>query len=126
MQQIQYELNEQIALFDWIELYTYKYPELKLMYHICNEGKRSKAMASLLKKAGLKKGVPDLCLPVARGKYHGLYIELKFGDGKASVEQKWWIEQLKAQGYYAEVVTGWFKASEIIKKYMECNNELTQ
>ena len=61
------ELTEQQAVMEWAEYQTGRYPELKLLYHIPNEGKRSVVNGANLKKAGLKKGVPDLCLPVARG-----------------------------------------------------------
>ena len=47
--------------------------------------------AANLKKEGVKRGVPDICLPVSRGKYHGLYIEMKAGKNKPSKEQKEWI-----------------------------------
>ena len=71
------EAQEQKALFTWAELSLGKYPDLKWMYHIPNEGKRSKSNGAELVRQGLKKGVPDICLPVPRGKYHGLYIEMK-------------------------------------------------
>lgn len=41
--------------------------------------KRDKATAVALKRQGVKAGVPDICLPVARNGYHGLHIELKAG-----------------------------------------------
>lgn len=69
------EENEQITLFQWAEFAAVRYPELELMYHVPNEGKRSVRTGSRLKKAGLKSGVPDIVLPVARGRYIGLYIE---------------------------------------------------
>ena len=47
------------------------------MFHIPNGGSRNKLEASNLKKQGVKAGVPDLFLPVGRGSYHGLFIELK-------------------------------------------------
>ena len=71
------ESEEQQALFDWAELQKGKYPELKALYHIPNEGKRSKATGARLKKEGMKDGVSDNCLPVKRGPYGSLYIELK-------------------------------------------------
>ena len=50
------EENEQIALFQWAEFAAVRYPELELMYHVPNEGKRSVRTGSRLKKAGLKSG----------------------------------------------------------------------
>ena len=87
------EHEEQAALMDWIYLTSWKYPELNLFYHVPNEGKRSPAAAMKLLAEGLKKGVPDNFLPVARGGYHGLYIELKrTKGGKLSPEQRQWLD----------------------------------
>jgi len=54
---------EQITLFRWASFMENKYPKLRLMYHVPNEGKRSKRAGFKLKQAGLKSGVPDIVLP---------------------------------------------------------------
>lgn len=61
------ETTEQIALFNWAKRTESILPELALMYHVPNEGKRSNG--GILKAAGLKSGVPDICLPVANKRY---------------------------------------------------------
>ena len=66
------ESQEQQALFEWAELSKRCFPELELLFHVPNGGARSKATAGRLKAEGVKPGVPDLCLPVPRGAYHGL------------------------------------------------------
>ena len=73
------ESQLQIQIFEWAQLMTGKYPELSLLYHIPNEGKRSIYYGAKLKREGLKSGVPDICLPIPKGQYGGLYIELKVG-----------------------------------------------
>ena len=50
------ESEEQQALFEWAERLCFRYPELALLYHIPNEGKRSKATGARLKKEGMKSG----------------------------------------------------------------------
>ena len=75
------ESVEQQRLFLWARMQSGKYPCLTLMYHIPNEGKRSRATGGRLRAEGLKAGVPDICLPVACGGCHGLYIELKRQHG---------------------------------------------
>lgn len=112
------EETEQMTLIDWCNINVCKYPELKLIYHIPNGGKRGKLEAARLKRGGVKKGVPDLCLPVSRKKYHGLYIEMKFGNGRTSKEQKEWIADLTEQGYRAVVCNGFEEAREEILKYI--------
>jgi len=52
---------------------------------------------------GVKRGVPDVFLPVARGGYHGLWIEMKYGKNKTTSNQKWWLNELKDQGYKTAV-----------------------
>ena len=114
-----HESEEQARLFQWAIYECGKYPELKLLYHIPNGGSRNKREAANLKRQGVKAGVPDLCLPVARGRYHGLYIEMKAGRNKASDNQKQWLSDLNEQGYCAVLCYGWNAASEVITNYLE-------
>lgn len=114
------EACEQEALFAWTEYQKSKYPELELMYHIPNGGSRNKIEAARLKAQGVKPGVPDVCLPVPRGKYHGLYIELKRTQGgRVSNEQFEWLDKLFVYGYAVAVCRGWEAARDVIVKYME-------
>ena len=113
------EAQEQRFLFQWAGLAEQQYPELKLLHHIPNGGKRDVRTAANLKKEGVKAGVPDIVLPVPRGAYHGLYIELKVGRNKTSLKQKEWISMLKEQGYFVEVCYGWIAAKEVIENYLK-------
>lgn len=112
------ESDEQIALFEWAKLMQNQHPELSLLHAIGNGGKRNIREAARMKREGVKAGVSDIMLPVARGDYHGLYIELKAGKGKPSDKQKWWIEETTKQGYMSRVCVGWVEASEVIKEYL--------
>ena len=96
----------------------YGIEEYKLIFHIANEGKRTKRNGARLKREGLKKGIPDLFLPVAKSGYNGLFIEMKKRGGRTSVEQKWWIEKLRKQGYLVEVCDSSTKAIDLIQKYI--------
>lgn len=116
---IQHEAMEQESLFEWAKLMGWRYPELELLYHIPNGGSRNPAEAAHLKKQGVKAGVPDLCLPVARGRYHGLYIELKYGKNTPSDDQEKWMLALSKQGYAVKVCYGWEQARKSIMKYLE-------
>lgn len=114
------ESQEQQLLFEWAALSAGKWPELALMYHIPNGGSRSKSEAGRFRAEGVKAGVPDICLPVARGGYHGLYIELKrVKGGRVSPAQQGWIAALRDQGYCACVCKGWDDAAHVIKAYLE-------
>ena len=80
--------------------------------HIPNEGKRSLSYAARMKRMGLRSGFPDLLVPLARGDYHGLFIEMKYGKNKTTKEQKEWLERLSGEGYACAVC---YNAAEAIK-----------
>ncbi len=113
------ESNEQISLFEWCEYSLGKYPELKLLFHVPNGGYRSTATAGRMKAEGVKAGVPDLFLPVARQGYHGLFIEMKAGRNKPTVYQTQWLENLSVQGYLAVVCYGWEEAAKVLTEYLD-------
>lgn len=50
------ELTEQIRLFNWAESIKWFVPELNMMYHVPNEGKRQQGTGAILKAAGMKRG----------------------------------------------------------------------
>lgn len=112
----QSETTEQIKLFKWAEINEQFVPELKLLHHVPNEGKRTNG--TVLKAAGLKTGVPDIVLSVPRRGFHGLYIELKFGSGKVSKSQKEFMKLLAMQNYKTQVAYGAEEAREIIRWYL--------
>ncbi len=82
-----------------------------MLYHIPNGGKRSKAEAGRFKAMGVKPGVPDIHLPVPRGPYHSLYIELKAPKGRVSENQADWLADLNRYGNKAVVCYGWEQAA---------------
>lgn len=118
----QHESQIQKSLFEWANLSSGKYPELKLMFHIPNGGRRDVVEAYHLKQQGTKSGVPDLCLPVARSGYHGLYIELKAAGGRLQDSQREWIADLTRQGYAAYVCYGFDEAKTVIESYLKGEN----
>lgn len=110
----------QLALFCWCALNITEYPELRWLYHIPNGGSRDKREAAKLKAMGVKPGVSDLCLPVKRGAYSGLYIELKkLKGGKVSPEQREWLDHLRSQGFGAMVCYGWIEARDVLIEYLK-------
>ncbi len=113
------ESNEQQTLFEWAKRMEGRWPELRMLYHIPNEGKRRQRTGARMKAEGMKSGVPDICLPVARGEHHGLYIELKRRrNSKVTKEQLDWIADLVAQGYVAAVCRGCDEAISLITRYL--------
>lgn len=117
------EHDEQKALFQWSALHAGRCPELALMFAIPNGGKRDPVTAVRLRDEGVKPGVPDICLPVARQGWHGLFIELKWGRNKPSEPQLDWLARLTEQGYLAVVAWGWQEAAEVIRDYLGMSTE---
>ena len=62
------------------------------------------------KATGYVKGFPDLGIYEPRGKYHGLFIEIK--------EQKEWITQWSQRGYMAVVCKGIDSIIKVIDEYL--------
>ena len=119
-----YESAEQAALFRWAAMAAGKYPELRLMYHVPNGGSRNPLEAHNLKAQGVRRGVPDIVLPVPRGGYHGLYIELKRRKGgRLSEDQAVWIDRLNRVGHRAVVCRGWDAARAEIELYLRGGRE---
>ena len=112
------EAQHQRLVMEWSLRVRGRYPELKLLHHVPNGGRRDPVEARHLKEQGVKPGVPDLDLPVARGQYHGLRIELKAERGRESEAQAWWREELNRQGYHAVVCQGWQEAVGVLEWYL--------
>ena len=98
------EDNEQMILIRWAQF---------------ESGKRSKVEAARFKAMGVQAGVPDLFLPVPRGAYHGLFIEMKAPKGRTSNAQNTWIEKLKSNGYAVKVCYGFESAQQTLLSYLD-------
>lgn len=94
------------------------YPILKLLYAVPNGGDRNLRVARKLKAEGVLAGVADLCLPAARRGYHGLYLEMKSGEGVATEEQKEFLRGVSAEGYCAIIAQGVDEARSAFEWYL--------
>jgi len=117
------EADEQRTVMDWAGRVYKRYPEVELLYAIPNGaqlgGNNRFATANFLKARGLKPGVPDLCLPVARGTHYALYLEMKRAKGgQLSPEQQWWQRKLMEQGCQVSVCFGAQDAIDTIEAYL--------
>lgn len=112
------EHRHQTMLFRWAEAAVCVLPRLALMYAVPNGGKRDLVTAAKLKQEGVKPGVPDVCLPVPRGGYAGLYVEMKAERGRLSADQREWIAGLEYAGNRAVVCFGWREARQVVANYL--------
>lgn len=113
------ESTDQENVISWCFHREGEYPELHWIYHCPNGGSRKKAEAVRLKAQGVKAGVPDLTLPIPKGIYHGLYIEMKYNNGTVEQPQKEWIKAMRAAGHFACVCYGYDYAIKVIEEYVK-------
>jgi len=122
------EHDEQVRVFEWAEVMSNKCPELELLMAIPNGAYYGGhwSVAHKMKAEGVKKGVPDIFLPVGRcddDNEYGLWIEMKVGYNKTSDEQDWWLGKLEDQGYRVRVCYGYEEAVEEICDYLNLNEK---
>lgn len=111
----------QKTVMEWVSLQ----PTLNgLVIHVPNEGRRTHNFGKNLKAMGMRAGVPDLFIMMARRGFNGAWIELKSKDGVLSTLQKKFIQDARAQNYYAEVCHTIEDAIKIIKWYCFADNLL--
>lgn len=120
-------------------------PELRWLHAIPNGGFRDKATAGKLKAEGVKKGVPDIFLPLPMASnnrianspfgYCGLYVEMKRpktekdgvrktriidqSAGALTDEQTEFVAYARANGYAVTVCFDWRSAARDIQTYIE-------
>jgi hypothetical protein len=99
---------------------TTRFPELALIYAINPNkgGQHQRAARGIAKAMGQLAGMPDLHLPVARGRYIGLYLELKAPRGRHSDEQLRMARALLAQGHCVAECVGVHVAASFIIDYL--------
>lgn len=107
------EHDEQVALFQKEGCHP-------LLHSIPNGARTSISVAKRLKAEGLKKGVPDLCLPIARLGYHSLYIEMKRLKPRGTIKphQKAWLQALSKEGHLCYTCWGAEAAWEVLQAYI--------
>jgi len=103
------EGQEQESFIVMTSFYRKRYPELELLFAVPNGGTRVKLEAMAMKRQGVVSGVPDLCLPVARGGYIAWWGEMKRRrTGYLSSEQREWLTRLRKEGHWAS----WHRGAE--------------
>jgi hypothetical protein len=67
----------------------------------------------------VKPGIPDVCLPIARHPYAGLWIELKVGKGRLAPSQLEWKSLLELHGHKVIVARRLDEATRAICAYLD-------
>ena len=121
------EWQEQAAFVSWMEAVHRSIP----FFAVPNgglrpwkknaRGQRYSPVAQKLKAIGVKRGVPDICIPEPRGRYHGAYFEFKRQNARPSdtdPDQVIWLELLAGKGYFTAVVAGYDHAVRTLEAYL--------
>lgn len=100
---IQREAGEQRVVADWLDAHRI------LWFHPPNGGHRNAAVGAAFKRQGVKRGVPDIIIvdkPPAKPNYVGCVIELKYGAGKVTCEQLFWLNEFRQRQWVGLVTHG--------------------
>lgn len=114
----------QQSIITLLRNYEELYPALQTIFSIPNgiylSGKNKFGIIHKLKAEGLKKGIPDLCLPVKskNKKFNILFVELKTETGKLSEEQIMIIDCLKKNGSCVEIIRNKKDFIQLINSYL--------
>jgi hypothetical protein len=112
------EHNEQRQLILWKTLMLPNLPELQNLFAIPNGTWTTHQVGGRMKAEGVSAGVPDLFLAWPAQHYHGLFIEMKYGNGTTSREQREWILRLENAGYKVVVCFSFLSARNVILDYL--------
>lgn len=123
------EHAEQAFVISWARMMEGAYPELRWLHSSLNGifipaplAVRVKII-NHMKAEGMRSGVPDLFLPVARRDYHGLFIEMKIEGGVLSEEQMEFLAFAEGQKYLDKVCYSADEAVEVLQWYLEKENK---
>lgn len=111
------EHDIQAALIARVRAMPHRYPELQLLHAIPNGGSRSKGEAGKMKAEGQLASIPDLFLPLARGNFHGLYLETKRPGEHQRKDQRETAGKLQANGFAVRVYRSIEEGLEILLQY---------
>lgn len=121
------EHQHQVALIDWAR--RVRIPPASdipagafiadFLLAIPNGGKRNAFEGARLKAEGVKPGVSDLLLPIRRGGFAGLWLEMKAPGEKPTPDQREWLERMTNAGYFATWADSWDKAATAISDYLD-------
>jgi hypothetical protein len=113
------EHQEQVKVFEWAAEHEAEIPDLRWLFAVPNWiGVRTAKHGARLKAEGRKPGVPDMILPVRRGIYPGMVIELKIKGNRPSAEQQQWIQHFIREGWRVSVAYGAEEAVRRIREYL--------
>lgn len=104
----------------FVDLISTEYPEI-LFCATVGGARMSIAEAKKIKRAGYRKGIPDVIFYEPRMGYMGLCIEIKKKGGRTSPHQRQWKADLLKRGYQAVVCIGLHECVQQFNTYFGLN-----
>ena len=111
-------MSEERLQSEVVKYISLQYPKSRYCASLGGQYQPYQSQRNRAKRTGYSKGFPDLFIYEARNGFHGLALEIKTHKGRATKEQKEWIEALNDRGYKAEVVKGLPAILNLIDSYM--------
>jgi len=122
-------VNPEYLIYKQIAYYLRaQYPGV--LFHFDSSGlHHTKTQAGMLKAIQKGKGFPDLMILAPRGKYHGLFLEIKTEAARIYTksllpaddhiaDQEQWLSALRMNGYDADFARGFDEAKMKIDIYL--------
>lgn len=114
------EEREQARLIKWTHIPAVRAiaPDLAFLFHVPNGGRRDGLTGSQMTALGVKRGVPDLWLPIPSISANGLIIEMKSAIGRTSPDQVRWMDRLTIAGWYCIISRSAEEGREALIAYL--------
>lgn len=114
------EEREQAAVFAVLDSLADEWPDCALVFHPPNGGARDARAGAMMKRAGTRRGVPDIICPVFAHDFQlgPLAIEMKAPGGRLTVEQRQFLAGLQGAGWRTEVCYSAGAAVKVLADHM--------
>lgn len=123
------EHQEAVAYNHWRLAHIHQIPELENVLlnplgggrtaYKNKKGKYFSPAAIKLKQEGLEDSISDYFIAVARGGFHGFWMELKAMDGSPTRDQLAFLDRMRRYGYMAGWYRGWEAMAKATRDYLK-------
>lgn len=116
------ESTLQCAIIKWARVHSKIEPRLETLYSIPNGAHTGRIKGLRLVREGLKKGMPDLCLPIkGAGGAHNLFLEVKLENTYPTRSQKECHKLLTNHGNHVVIVRSLDQAIDSFARHLRAD-----
>lgn len=109
----------------WLALNSQEIPSFKRVFHIPNEGQRTKTFAWKLQRMGVRAGAADYIWMLGPGG-RCLFFEMKTAKGKQSEAQKLFEQDCKEADAQYWIFRSWTEAADFMLLLLFSEQRITQ